>query len=127
MLVSNPILCSAFGPKKPTFQLKMYLFSGHTREPREGWPLMTVETESQGDSRSSFERGISSVGSLGSSCSTRDFCPAFAALIGPVKIFFPVHYFSSSCPHYSTSWVVGYSDFHNLMGFTSKKMPNNIL
>jgi hypothetical protein len=22
---------------------------------------------------------------------------------------------------------VGYSDFHNLMGFTSKKMPNNIL
>ncbi len=23
-------------------------------------------------------------------------------------------------------WV-GYSDFHNLMGFTSKKMPNNIL
>jgi hypothetical protein len=23
--------------------------------------------------------------------------------------------------------TVGYSDFHNLMGFTSKKMPNNIL
>jgi hypothetical protein len=23
--------------------------------------------------------------------------------------------------------IVGYSDFHNLMGFTSKKMPNNIL
>jgi hypothetical protein len=23
--------------------------------------------------------------------------------------------------------VVGYSDFHNLMGFTSKKMPNNTL
>jgi hypothetical protein len=23
--------------------------------------------------------------------------------------------------------VVGYSDFHNLKGFTSKKMPNNIL
>jgi hypothetical protein len=22
---------------------------------------------------------------------------------------------------------VGYSDYHNLMGFTSKKMPNNIL
>ncbi len=22
---------------------------------------------------------------------------------------------------------IGYSDFHNLMGFTSKKMPNNIL
>ncbi len=24
-------------------------------------------------------------------------------------------------------WAVGYSNFHNLMGFTSKKMPNNIL
>ncbi len=23
--------------------------------------------------------------------------------------------------------ALGYSDFHNLMGFTSKKMPNNIL
>jgi hypothetical protein len=23
--------------------------------------------------------------------------------------------------------TVGYSDFHNLMGFASKKMPNNIL
>ncbi len=25
------------------------------------------------------------------------------------------------------SYTLGYSDFHNLMGFTSKKMPNNIL
>ncbi len=24
-------------------------------------------------------------------------------------------------------YTLGYSDFHNLMGFTSKKMPNNIL
>jgi hypothetical protein len=24
-------------------------------------------------------------------------------------------------------WSIGYSDFHNLMRFTSKKMPNNIL
>jgi hypothetical protein len=24
-------------------------------------------------------------------------------------------------------WPVGYSDFHNLLRFTSKKMPNNIL
>jgi hypothetical protein len=23
--------------------------------------------------------------------------------------------------------TVGYSDFHNVMGFTSKKMPNNML
>jgi hypothetical protein len=25
------------------------------------------------------------------------------------------------------AWALGYSDFHNLMGFASKKMPNNIL
>ncbi len=24
-------------------------------------------------------------------------------------------------------WTVGYNDFHNLMGFTNEKMPNNIL
>ncbi len=30
-----------------------------------------------------------------------------------------------TCPR--VGWLLGYSDFHNLMGFTSKKMPNNIL
>jgi hypothetical protein len=25
------------------------------------------------------------------------------------------------------AWALGYSDFHNLMGYTSKKLPNNIL
>ncbi len=31
--------------------------------------------------------------------------------------------------HFEPTFIctVGYSDFHNLMGFTSKKMPNNIL
>ena len=36
------------------------LFSDHpgtTRETREGWPLLTVETEVNGDSRSTNERG----------------------------------------------------------------------
>jgi hypothetical protein len=42
---------------------------------REGWPLRTVETEANGDSRSTYEWGPSLVGSLDSS--TRDFCPAF--------------------------------------------------
>jgi hypothetical protein len=31
------------------------------------------------------------------------------------------------CTLYIVHCTVGYSDFHNLMGFTSKKMPNNIL
>jgi hypothetical protein len=47
---------------------------------------MTVEMEANGDSRSTYERDLSLVGSLDSSY----FCPASAALVGPVQnIFFP--------------------------------------
>jgi hypothetical protein len=41
---------------------------GVARETREGWPPLTVETEANGDSRSTFKRGPSLVGSLSSSC-----------------------------------------------------------
>ncbi len=33
----------------------------------------------------------------------------------------------SFSPQVTIACTLGYSDFHNLMGFTSKKMPNNIL
>jgi hypothetical protein len=36
--------------------------SGETREAREGWPLLTEETEVNGDSKSTNERGPSLVG-----------------------------------------------------------------
>jgi hypothetical protein len=36
-----------------------------TRETRERWPLLTVEAEVNGDSKSTNERGPSLVGSLG--------------------------------------------------------------
>ncbi len=39
-----------------------------TTETREGWPLLTVETETNGHSRSTNERGPSLVGSLNSLC-----------------------------------------------------------
>jgi hypothetical protein len=39
-----------------------------TRETIEGWPLLTVETDLDGDSKSKNERGPSLVGSLGLSC-----------------------------------------------------------
>jgi hypothetical protein len=39
-----------------------------TRETREGWPLLTVEIEVNGDSKSTNERDPSLVGSLGLSC-----------------------------------------------------------
>jgi hypothetical protein len=40
--------------------------SEQTRETRLGWPLLTVKTEANGDSWSTYERGPSLVGSLGS-------------------------------------------------------------
>ncbi len=53
-------------------------------------PLLTVETEVNGDSMSTNERGPSLVGSLGYPASTRDFCLALAALVGRAEnIFFP--------------------------------------
>jgi hypothetical protein len=46
-----------------------------TRETREGWPLLTVETEVNGDSQSTNERGIPWL--VGWACRTlfRFFCP----------------------------------------------------
>jgi hypothetical protein len=38
------------------------------RETREGWPLLTFETEVNGGSKSTNERGPSLIGSLGVSC-----------------------------------------------------------
>jgi hypothetical protein len=45
------------------------------RETREGWPLLTVETEVNEDSKSTNEWGPSLVG----------FCPALAALVSLVQ------------------------------------------
>jgi hypothetical protein len=35
-------------------------------------------------------------------------------------------YLSQNSPHHGVC-AIGYGDFPNLMGFTSKKMPNNVL
>jgi hypothetical protein len=40
---------------------------------RDEWPLLTFETEANGDSRSTYERGPSLVGSLGSMCRYKIF------------------------------------------------------
>jgi hypothetical protein len=58
-------------------------------------------TEVNGDSKSTNEWGASLVSSLGLLCKgTRDFCSAFAALVGLVHniFFFVVHYFNSFIP-----------------------------
>jgi hypothetical protein len=58
----------------------MYLWRT-TRETKEGWPLLTVETEVNGDSKSTNERGPSLVGSLGLLARYKRFFSAFADLI----------------------------------------------
>ncbi len=51
--------------------------------------MLTVETEANGDSKSTNERGPSLVVRWDFHVGARDFCPALAALVGPVlKIFF---------------------------------------
>ncbi len=58
-------------------------------------------TEVNRYSKSTNERGASVVGLLSLSCnSTRDFCSALAAVVGPVQNIFSsfVHYFNSFVP-----------------------------
>jgi hypothetical protein len=60
------------------------------------WPLLTVETEVNVDSKSTNERGPSLVSSLALSCLYRRFFSASAALVGRVEniFFFTVQYFN---------------------------------
>jgi hypothetical protein len=73
----------------------------------EGWPLPTVETEANGDSRSPYERGPYLVGSLGSSAVTRELYSGRSALVGPVQhIFFPHStLFQFFCQNHLAIWA----------------------
>ncbi len=64
---------------------------GLTPERPKSGPMLTVETEVNGDSKSTNQRGPSLVGSLGPSCHyaiIRDFYPAFASLVSSVQNIF---------------------------------------
>ncbi len=77
------------------------------RETREwGWPLLTVETKANGDSWSTYEKGPSLVGSMGSSC-WYNFCSALAALVSPVKntISLTTYLFTLFSPHRPATWA----------------------
>jgi hypothetical protein len=54
-----------------------------------GWPLLTVDTEVNGDSKSTHEGVLPWLDCWACRAGTRDNCPALAALVGPVprKIF----------------------------------------
>jgi hypothetical protein len=69
-----------------------------TRETREGWPLLTVETVVNGDSKSTSGWGPSLVGSLGMSCRYKRFlfCLGFSSQPSTKYIFFlTAHYFNA--------------------------------
>jgi hypothetical protein len=53
------------------------------RYSREGWPLLTVENEVNGDSRVQMKGVIPMLVPWACSAGTRDFCSALAALVGP--------------------------------------------
>jgi hypothetical protein len=70
------------------------------RETREGWPLLTVETEVNWDSKSTNERGPSLIGSLGLSYRYKRLYPGLAALVSQVQnnFFLTVHNFNLCAP-----------------------------
>ncbi len=71
------------------------------RETREGWPLLTVETEvNGGDAKSTNERCSPLVSSLGLSCRYKSFLICLGCSCRPsTKYFFlNVHYFNSLVP-----------------------------
>ncbi len=74
---------------------------------RGGGPLLTIETEVNGDSKSTNERGPYVVGFWACRASTRDFYSALSVLvIRELNIFFiTVHYFKFLCPHRPASWA----------------------
>jgi hypothetical protein len=65
-------------------------------ETREGWPLLTIETEANGDSRVQMKGVLPWLVRWAGHAGTSDFSPALAALVGPVQniYFFQLHYFN---------------------------------
>ncbi len=68
----------------------MALDLSHPERPREGWPLLlTADSEANGDSRSTYERGPSLVGLLGSMCRYKRFMSCLGCSSRPsTKYFF---------------------------------------
>jgi hypothetical protein len=80
-----------------------------TREIREEWPLLTVETEGKWGVKEYKRKGSLQYligGALARRAGTIDFCPALAALVGPVQnIIFLPYTICIICPHHPASWA----------------------
>ncbi len=77
-----------------------FLFKVITRETGEGWLLLRVETEVNGDQRGQMKGVLPWLVPWACRGSTKDFCSALAALVGPVEniFFLTVHYFNYFFP-----------------------------
>ncbi len=90
-------------------------------------------TEAKGNSRSTYERGPSLVGSLGGSlCRYKRFCPALASLIGPVPNIFllrtlpiSLHLNQSASPCMCLSWYLIKKFWIARKKFPCESFPNN--
>ncbi len=84
--------------------LKILLFSFYfpnQRDYREGWPLLTVELRRTGTQRGQMKGVLSWLVRWACRAGTRDFCSAWAALVGlPFSKYFSLtaHYFNSFVP-----------------------------
>ncbi len=89
----NLCVCTPYSTK-----LASIFFIVTPRETRKGWPMLTVETEVNGGSKRTNERGPSLVGSFVTYTRRAiaiDFCPALTALVNPVhNIIFSPYTFS---------------------------------
>jgi hypothetical protein len=88
---------STGGGVQPTpLKLRKALCRVNTREAREGWPLLTVETEVDSGTKSTDERGYS----LGLSCRYKRFLiyPACSRRPSTKYFFLTIHYFNSFVP-----------------------------
>ncbi len=95
-------------PKTAKKDLYFFIILLTPRETREGRPLLTVETEVNGDSRSTnqMKEALPLVDSLGSKCRYKRFCPALVAIVGPAQNIFPHRtLFQFLCHHRPASWA----------------------
>jgi hypothetical protein len=80
---------------------------GIDRDTREGWPLLTVDTEVNGDIKRTNERGPFLVGSLGLSCQYKrfSFCLGYSSRPCTKYCFPHCTLFQLLCPHRPASWA----------------------
>jgi hypothetical protein len=106
---SNVLLISLSAEHKISDMCKGYKFNWFVgcRKTKEGWPLLTVETEVNGDSKSINERVPSLLGSLGLSEQYKRFFVCLGCSSQPcTKYLFPqCTLFQFLFPHRQASWA----------------------